>query len=372
LGQVSRSPRWAIAYKYQPAQATTVIRDIAVQVGRTGALTPVAIMEPVEVGGVTVSRATLHNEDEIRRKDVRIGDTVVVQRAGEVIPEVVSVLTEKRTGAERPFVFPQNCPVCGAPVERPEGEAVARCTSVACPAQLKRRIEHFVGRGAMDIEGIGPAQVEQLVERGLVKDPADLYTLTLDQMLPLERMGETLARKILRNIQASRERPLARLLFALGIRHVGEHVADLLAEHFGSLEALEQASEEELAKVPGIGPEIAFSVARFFRQDATRALLEKLRAVGVRPQAQAAPAAVAASSDVAGKTFVFTGGLKTMTRAEAEARVKALGGRAAGSVSARTDYVVAGEGAGSKLEKARQLGVAVLTEEEFRSMAGLG
>ena len=371
LGQVSRSPRWAIAFKFQPTQATTVVRDIQVQVGRTGALTPVAIMEPVEVGGVTVSRATLHNEDEIRRKDVRVGDTVVIQRAGDVIPEVVSVVTSKRTGAEKPFVFPRECPVCGGPVERPEGEAVARCTGVACPAQAKRRIEHFVSRTAMNVEGIGPAQVEQLVDRGLVKDPADLYALTLEQLLPLERMGKTLAQKILRNIEASRQVPLARLIFALGIRHVGEHVAELLATHFHTLDTLEAASEEEIREVPGIGPEIAASVARFFADPQTRQLLERLRAAGVQPQAPEAVPAAPADNPIAGKTFVFTGTLAQMTRPDAEALVKSLGGRATGSVSAKTDYVVAGEGAGSKLEKAQALGITVLTEEEFRALAGL-
>lgn len=371
LGQVSRSPRWAIAYKFQPSQATTVIRDIRVQVGRTGALTPVAVMEPVEVGGVTVSRATLHNEEEIRRKDVRIGDTVVVQRAGEVIPEVVAVITERRTGAERPFVFPTTCPECGTPVEKPEGEVVARCPNVACPAQRKRRIEHFVGRNAMDIEGIGPAQIDQLIESGLVRDPADLYRLTPEQLLPLERMGKVLAEKIVRHIQASRERPLSRFLFALGIRHVGEHVAELLAEHFGSLEALQKASAEELSQVPGIGPEIAASVASFFSQESTRQLLEKLRAAGVRPQAPQAPSAVA-ENRVAGKTFVFTGTLGQMTRAEAESLVKRLGGRTSSNVSQRTDYVVAGENAGSKLAKARQMGVTVLTEAQFLALCKEG
>jgi DNA ligase (NAD+) len=373
LGQVSRSPRWAIAFKFQPTQATTVVRDILVQVGRTGALTPVAVMEPVEVGGVTVSRATLHNEDEIRRKDVRIGDTVVIQRAGDVIPEVVTVVTPKRTGAEKPFVFPERCPACGEPVERPEGEAVARCVGVACPAQVKRRIAHFVARGAMDIEGIGPAQIEQLVEKGLVQDAADLYSLTVEQLLPLERMGKTLAEKIVRHIDASRGAPLARLIFALGIRHVGEHVAELLANHFGSLAALEAAPAEEIQQVPGIGPEIAASVARFFAQEQTHALLRKLRAAGVQPpEAPASTSGAEASpptdSPIAGKTFVFTGGLTRRTRQDAEALVKSLGGRASGSVSAKTDYVVAGEGAGSKLAKARQLGVTVLSEEEFEAL----
>ena len=371
LGAVSRSPRWAIAYKYQPAQATTKIERIVVQVGRTGALTPVAEMTPVEVGGVTVSRATLHNEDEIRRKDIRVGDTVVIQRAGEVIPEVVRVITEARDGDEVPFTMPAHCPVCGADVERADGEAVARCVGIACPAQLERRIRHFASRDAMDIEGLGPAQVEQLVAKGLVHDPADLYFLTKEPLLTLERLAEKSAQNLLDAILASKGRPLSRLIFGLGIRHAGETVARLLAEQFGSLEEIERADEMALAAVPGVGPEIAESVARFFRQDETKVVLEKLRQAGVAPPPEA-PRVAWANSPLAGKTVVFTGTLTEMTRAEAEEIVRRLGGKTASSVSKATSLVVAGESAGSKLAKAQELGVPVISEAEFVAMIGRG
>lgn len=366
LGFVARSPRWAIAYKFPATQATTVIRDIIVQVGRTGAITPVAEMEPVEVGGVIVSRATLHNEDEIRRKDIRIGDTVVIQRAGDVIPEVVEVVTGKRTGHETEFRMPTHCPVCGSEVERPEGEAVTRCVNVACPAQVKERIEHFASRGALNIEGIGPAQVDQLVETGLVHDPGDLYALTFDELVELERMGKKLAEKILANIQASKNTTLQRLIYGLGIRHVGEHVAQVLADHFGSLEGVENASAEELSQVPEIGSVIAQSIADFFAEPRNRAVLDKLRAAGVVPQAEVRKA----GGLFEGKTFVFTGTLQRFKREEAEEMVRQRGGRAASSVSRNTDYVVAGAEAGSKLQKARDLGVTVLTEDEFVQMSG--
>lgn len=365
LGFVARSPRWAVAYKFPATQETTVVRDILVQVGRTGALTPVACMEPVEVGGVIVSRATLHNEDEIRRKDIRIGDTVVIQRAGDVIPEVVQVITEKRTGDEREFVMPTECPVCGGDIERSEGEAVARCVNIACPAQIKERIRHFASRGAMDIEGVGPAQVDQLIERGLIRDPADLYYLTIEQLLTLDRMGEKSASNMLKAIEASKSPTLARLIYGLGIRHVGEHVSQVLADHFGSTQALADASEAELSAVPEVGPVIAESLASFFREPENREVLEKLKAAGVIPQA-AAP--VETRTEIAGKTFVFTGALQRSTREDAEETVRLLGGRATSSVSRNTDFVVAGENAGSKLDKARSLGIPVLTEEEFEEM----
>ena len=364
LGAVARSPRWALAYKFPTIQETTVVRDIIVQVGRTGALTPVAVMDPVEVGGVTVSRATLHNEDEIRRKDVRIGDTVVIQRAGDVIPEVVQVIADKRTGDEQPFVMPDHCPACGGDVERPEGEAVARCVNIACPAQLKERIVHFTSRNALDIEGVGPAQIESFVDCGLIHDPADLYTLKLDDLLPLERMGEKLAKKILRNIDKSRETTLSRLIFGLGIRHVGERVAQVLAEHFGSLSMVEAASKEELSQVPEIGPAIAESIVDFFLEPRNRKVLQKLCMAGVKPRVET----VEAGATLSGKTFVFTGTLKSSTREEAEEKVRRLGGKAAGSVSRNTSFVVAGTEAGSKLRKAQELGVRVLSEEEFLEM----
>jgi DNA ligase (NAD+) len=361
LGFVARSPRWATAYKFPATQETTKVMDIIVGVGRTGALTPVAIMEPVEVAGVTVSRATLHNEDEVRRKDVRIGDMVVIQRAGDVIPEVVQVVLEKRTGDERPFVMPDKCPVCGGEVERPEGEAVTRCVNLACPAQIKERILHFASRNAADIEGVGPAQVDGLTEHGLIADPADLYSLTMEQILTLDRMGEKLARKILASIDKSRKITLSRLIYGLGIRHVGEHVSQVLAEYFGSLDAIEAATEDELGAVPEVGPVIAQSIVCFFKEPHNRAVIGKLREQGMVPEASV----VEKGTALEGKTFVFTGGLQSLTREEAEEKVRSLGGKATSSVSKKTSCVVAGTDPGSKLQKARDLGVEVLTEEEF-------
>lgn len=362
LGQVSRSPRWAIAFKYAPEQQTTKVVDIFVSIGRTGAITPTALLEPVRISGSVVSRATLHNEDEIRRKDVRIGDTVVVQKAGEVIPEVVGVLKEKRTGKERQFVMPERCGVCGSEIIRPEGEAVARCTGVACPAQVKERLFHFGSRGGMDIEGLGEALVDQLVECGLVEDVGDLYFLDEVTLAGLERMGEKSAANLVAALEASKTRPLARVINALGIRHVGEHVAEVLAEHFGSLEALSRASEEELSEIPEIGPKIAQSGAAFFRQEQTKRLLEKLARAGVRPKVKERPKR---EGFFTGKSVVFTGELESMPRGEAEAMVQAEGGKTAGSVSKKTDFVVVGATPGSKYTKALELGVTVLTEEEF-------
>ncbi|CEK12569.1 DNA ligase, NAD-dependent [Chthonomonas calidirosea] len=365
LGQVSRSPRWAIAYKYPAIQARTKVLAIEVQVGRTGALTPVAHLEPVPLAGVIVARATLHNEDEIRRKDVRIGDTVIIQRAGEVIPEIVEVVTSERDGDEIVFQMPTHCPVCGTPVERPQGEAIARCPNPLCPARVQQTIEHFVSRNAMNIEGLGEKHIAQLIQKGLIKDPADLYYLTKEQLLPLERMGEKLAEKILANIALSRQRPLANLIYALGIRHVGEHVAAVLADHFGSLERLQKASVEELAQIYEIGPATAESIAAWFADPQNQQMLEKLKRAGVQPLTQStAPV----SDALKGKTFVFTGALAHMTREEAEAAVRRLGGRAASSVSRQTSYVVVGENPGSKLAKAQQLGIPILTEEEFLEM----
>jgi len=368
LGAVARSPRWAIAFKYPPEQETTVVRDIQVRVGRTGAVTPVAIMEPVRISGSTVSRATLHNEDEIRRKDVRIGDTVVVQKAGEVIPEVVSVVTSKRTGKEKRFRMPKRCPVCDAEIIRPEGEAVARCANPSCPAQLKETILHFASRGAMDIEGLGPALVGQLADGGLVADPADLYALTHEQVAGLERMADKSAANVLAAIAQSKGRPLDRFIFALGIRHVGEHVADILAGEFGSLHVLQEASEEDLAEVEGVGPVIAASIAAFFRQKQTQRTLDKLAGHGVVPKA--APRRKPAAQPLAGAAFVFTGELEGLKRADAEAWVKRLGGKVTSSVSKKTAYVVVGASPGSKLDRAKTLGVPLLTEGEFRDLMG--
>jgi len=364
LGEVSRSPRWAIAYKFQGEQETTKIKDIIVQVGRTGALTPVAIMEPVEVGGVIVERATLHNEDEIRKKDIRIGDTVLVQRAGEVIPEVVKVIVEKRTGKEKPFVMPRKCPVCGSDVYRPEDEAVARCTGIACPAQIKERIKHFASRNAMNIEGIGDAHIEEWVDAGLIKDPADLYFLKKEDLLKFERMGEKLASNILEAIERSKNTTLPRLIYAMGIRHVGEHIAELLAGHY-DLNSLRKARKEELQNIHEIGPEIAESIEIFFRQKETDEFLKKLERAKLNI-AQVKPV----SDKLAGKQFVLTGTLSGFTRDEASNLIKQMGGRVTSSVSKNTDYVVVGTDPGSKYDKAKKLGIKILNEEEFKKLIG--
>jgi DNA ligase (NAD+) len=369
-GEVTRSPRWAIAYKFPAEKATTKVLDIIVQVGRTGALTPTAVMEPVFVDGSTVSRATLHNEDEVRRKDIRIGDTVVIHKAGDVIPEVVEVLKDRRTGDEREWQMPKVCPVCGAEVLRPEGEAVARCTNEACPAQLKEALLHFASRGAMDIDGLGPAIVEQLVESGLVRDAGDLYSLRVEDLAPLERMGEKSAQNLVSAIAASKTRPFERVLYALGIRHVGEHVARVLARRHASVDDIAAASEDELSQVREIGPKIAASIAAFFRQDGNRRIIQKLREAGVRLRREEAERP--AGPDLSGKTFVFTGSLSTMSRSEAQELVEKLGGKASSSVSNKTDFVVVGESPGSKADRARELGVTMLTEEEFRAMVRQG
>ncbi|HEY3247483.1 MAG TPA: NAD-dependent DNA ligase LigA [bacterium] len=366
LGATSSAPRWAIAYKFPAEQAVTKVNDIRVYVGRTGALTPVAVLDPVHVSGVTVTNATLHNEDEIARKDVRIGDWVTVQRAGEVIPEVVQVLTARRTGRERRFTMPGRCPSCGTPVQRETGEAVLRCTNLACPAQVLGRLIHFCSRGAMNIDRVGPKLLEQLLAQRLVADPADLYALTAEQLIDLERMGSKSAANVLVSIDGSRRTTLARLVYALGIRHVGAHVAELLAAQFGDLRHLVRASFEDVRDVPGIGPAIAESVAGFFRNPANVRLIDKLLATGVTP----APARRAGTGPLAGKRVVFTGFLESFARPAAEALAKERGAIVSGSVSAQTDYVVAGGSPGSKLQKARALGVKVLTEQEFAALTG--
>lgn len=371
LGTVARSPRWAIAYKYPSTQARTVVREIRVQVGRTGALTPVALMEPVPVGGVMVSRATLHNEDEIARLGVRVGDRVIIQRAGEVIPEVVEVISSERDGDEIPFLMPLRCPECGAEAYRPPDEAVRRCIGVACPAQLKERIYHFGSRDAMDIEHLGPAIIDQLVDRGLVQDPADLYQLTIPSLLPLERMGPKSAENLINAIQESKERPYERVLFALGIRHVGSETAKLLAEAFPSIDQLAQATPEQISQVPGIGPVIAETVAHYFRQPDNQRFLEKLKKMGLQLSRMKPPEEVAKEEKpLKALTFVFTGTLESMTREEAEALVERLGGKATSSVSRKTDYVVVGAEPGSKYRKALELGVKILNEEEFLRLVG--
>ena len=361
LGMVSRSPRWAVAVKFAPTQATTVIEDILIGVGRTGVLTPVAVMKPVQVGGVTVSRATLHNEDEIAKKDVRIGDTVIVQRAGDVIPEVVKVVEGRRTGKEIPFRMPETCPVCGSRVVRFEGEAARRCIDLACPAQIRENIKHFVSRGGMDIEGLGDKIVSQLLDAGLIGDPADLYGITKEQLLELERFADKSAENLIQAIARSKRPPLERMLFALGIRHVGEYVAKILAKKFGSMGKIEAASQEKLTAIEGIGPTIAESIFRFFHEPHNLKILRKLDRADVRPVVEKRETSTA----LAGKTFVFTGSLKGFPREKAKEIVESLGGEATSSVSKKTDYVVAGEDPGSKYEKAKTLGVKILDEDGF-------
>lgn len=366
LGFVSRSPRWAIAYKFKPKQETTRIRDITIQVGRTGALTPVAELEPVNVGGVQVSRATLHNEDEIRRKDVRVGDWVVVQRAGDVIPEVVKPILERRTGDSQPYQFPGSCPVCHTEVYRPEGEAVARCPNLTCPAVARGAVKHFVSREAMDIEGLGDKVVDQLFDEGMVETMADLYDLTYEQVENLDRFAEKSARNLIENLEKSKDAPFHKVLFGLGLRHVGQHVARVLAEAFGSVEKLAGADEETLTAVHEIGPQVAESVRHFFSDENNIRLIERLRKAGLTFETE--DTNNSAEQPLAGKTIVFTGSLSRLTRGEAKELAQKFGGRASGSVSKKTDLVVAGPGAGSKLQKAEELGIETISEDEFIAM----
>ncbi len=368
LGATSRSPRWAIAYKFQALQATTLLENIEVQVGRTGALTPVAHLKPVNVGGVTVSRATLHNADEIKKKDVRIGDTVLVQRAGDVIPEVVKVIESKRTGAEIKFRMPAVCPVCNSRVIRIEGEAATRCINLSCTAQVKERIKHFASKGAFDIDGLGEKLVDQLVEKGLLSSYADLYKLDEKTLAGLERMGDKSAKNLVTAIEASKRIGFARFLYALGIRQVGEHVAGLLANQFGSLDELMRCPREDLTAIEGIGPIVAESITRFFAQEKNQRILRQILASGVRIAFK--PPKM--TDSLAGKTFVMTGTLANMTRDQAKAAIEAAGGRVGGSVSRKTDFLVVGESPGSKLAKARVLGVAIIDEARLSDLLGSG
>jgi DNA ligase (NAD+) len=365
LGSRSRSPRWAIAYKFEPRTGVTRVKEISVQVGRTGALTPVALLEPVRVAGVEVSRASLHNPDEVARKDVRTGDWVVIQRAGDVIPDVVEVLKERRTGDEKPFRMPDHCPVCGSDVVRLQDEVVPRCVGLVCPAKLKESLVHFASKGGMDIEGLGDKTVDQLVARGLVRDVGDIYRLTKDDVLKLDRMADKSASNLMAAIERSRQTTLPRLLYALGIRHVGEHVAQVLARHYPQWQDLQRASFAELQAIHEIGPRIAQSLVAFFQDPGNVAVLEKLQRGGV--QVAVSPRSTT-DQTLRGKTFVFTGGLQSYTRDEAKRLIEARGGRVAASVSRNTTYVVAGSDAGSKLDRARELAVPVLSEEELQGM----
>jgi DNA ligase (NAD+) len=362
LGSTAKSPRWAIAYKFPAEQKKTVVENIIVRVGRTGVLTPTAMLKPVRIAGSVVSRATLHNEDYIKEKDVRIGDTVVIQKAGDVIPEVVEVDFEQRTGNEREFEMPKVCPECGAQVIRFSGEAATRCTGASCPAQVRRQIEHFASREAMDIEGLGPAVVAQLLENGLIRDSADLYTLKIEDLLNLERMGKKSSENLISAIEESKKQPLSRLIFALGIPFIGSRGAGILSERLKSIDELAEADEETLTQIDEIGPKMASSITAFFQQPQNRDLVQRLKDAGVNTLSrQSTPA----EGPFSGKTVVLTGSLENYTRSKAKEIIESLGGKVTGSVSKKTDFVIAGAEPGSKLDKARELGVKVLTEAEF-------
>ena len=368
LGITTKSPRWVVAYKFAAEQALTRLLNIELQVGRQGTLTPVAHLDPVQLAGTTVARASLHNDDNLKTKDIRVGDMVVVEKAGEIIPYIVRSEPSLRTGKEKPFVFPKVCPVCGADVVKDAKGAFYRCTGTDCVAQLKRRVRSYAARNAMDIENLGEEIIEQLVDTGLVKTLADIYKLGLNQLANLERMGEQSSRNLLDGIAASKSRGLARLLTGLGLRHVGENVADVLARKFISMKAFSQANEEELAAIEGIGPERAASIRGWFANTTNQELIESLEKAGIKMDESVST--VVASSALAGKSIVVTGTLLKYGREEIERRLRDLGAKASGSVSKKTDYLLAGEKAGSKLEKARELGVRIITEEEFEKLAG--
>jgi DNA ligase (NAD+) len=367
LGETSKSPRWAISFKFPARQAETIVEAIEVQVGRTGALTPVAVLEPVRIGGTTVSRSTLHNEEELKRKDVRVGDTVLVERSGDVIPRVVEVRPDRRPPRTRPFRFPRQCPSCGSEVFKAEGEVISRCLNPSCPARLRESVLHFASRRAMDIEGLGEALVDQLLQSGLVRQIPDLYRLRLEDLTALERMGAKSSQNLLDELEKSKKKDAAALIFALGIRHVGERTARDLAGHFGGLDALSRASAEELVAIPDVGPKVAESIAVFFKQPETRVLLDKLRAAGLN---FSSPKRRAGRGPLSGRVFVFTGGLASSTRDEAGRLVESLGGEVASDVTRKTTDVVAGESPGSKLARAKKWGLTVLSEEEFQKLVG--
>jgi len=360
LGTVSRSPRWAIAFKFEAQEELTSVEAIEVSVGRTGALTPVAILKPVLIGGVEVSRATLHNEDEIQRKGIMIGDTVMVSRAGDVIPEVVRVVKEKRSGHEKPFSMPGRCPVCGEDVVRPPGEAIRRCVNINCPAQIKGSIEHFASKRAMDIDGLGTKLVEQLVDKKVIRDVSDLYYLKMEDLIGLERMADRSAKNIIDAIEASRRRPFGRFIYGLGIRHVGEHIAGLLAERFGNIHELIEADIEALLRIPEVGPEAANSIVSFFKDMKNRETIDRILAGGVTIEYGPTN-----KGKLDGTLFLFTGSLKSMSRDEARQKIEDLGGKTTNAISQKVTHLVAGEEAGSKLDKATRLGIKILSEEKF-------
>ena len=366
LGYTAKAPRWAIAYKYPARQETTTVNDIIVQVGRTGTLTPVAVLEPVQVGGVTVSRSTLHNMDEVERLGLQIGDTVLIERAGEVIPHVLKVVKEGKH--RKPFRMPKNCPECGSKIHKVEGEVAYRCVNAACPAKRKESLLHFASRHAMNIDGLGEKIVDQLVDKKMVKDVADLYVLKEEEVAALERMAEKSAQNLLQEIEASKKNSLARLIYALGIQFVGERTGQLLAEHFSSLGELAEAKPEQLLEVPEVGPKVAASIVDFFSEPANVKLIKKLYKAGVQPTAEKR---TVKSAKLAGKSFVFTGGLANRSREEVGEIVQQHGGKISGSVSKKTDYVVVGTDPGSKYDKAKELGVTVLSETEFERLLGL-
>jgi DNA ligase (NAD+) len=362
LGYVGHDPRWAIAYKFPAVQGTTKLLKIMINVGRTGTLNPYAILEPVNIGGVTIERATLHNEDDIHRKDIREGDWVLVQRAGEVIPEIVEPIVSKRTGHEQIFHMPRICPVCGAEVIRPEGEAMHRCTNTACPAQALEQIKHFASKGAMDIEGMGEKLCQALFENGLVKDSGDIYYVIREQFLGLERMGEKSVAKLLASIEASKRRPLQNLIFALGIPNIGEETASVLIGHYAGIDALSKASGEDLMNIPSIGPKVSEGILAFFRQPQNINIIEKLKRAGVQ---MSGTGPLRKDLPLSGKEFVLTGKLETAGRQEMEARIRSLGGKAASDVTKKTTYLVAGADPGSKYARAQSLGITALNETQL-------
>ena len=370
LGATSRYPRWCIAYKYAAERAETVLREVSFQVGRLGTITPVAHFDPVQLAGTTVSNASLHNFDQIDRLDVRVGDTILVEKAGEIIPQVVQVVTANRPAGAKPVKPPVKCPACGGAVGRDEGGVYIRCTNPLCPAQLKERLRFFAGRNQMDIENLGPALIDQLIDKGLVRHFADLYSLSAGQLTGLERMGEKSAENLLAGIEVSKGRSLARLLAGLGIRHVGGRAAEMLARHFGDIDSLASADEDDLAAVEEIGPVIAVSVRQFFAGEQGREIIERLKSAGVKMSAEQAEAP-AGGGALAGKTVVVTGTLGKYTRSEMKELIKRLGGRSASSVSKKTDFVLAGENPGSKVDKAKTLGVTIINEDEFGEMIGI-